>query len=324
MIMSEFKSLTAREMAEALSAVERPLVVMHVNPDGDTVGSGIALVRVLRALGKEAPFACAHDIPARLAFLTEGEVRATEELDSYNAVAIDVASPKQLGALEGVIKPHLMIDHHEVGIPFADSFIIGGVSSAAEVLMRIVDELIAMGKIELTPDIASAVYAGISSDTGGFIFSNTTAETMRCAARLIETGIDSADINHALFHSKSPDQIRAEGYVASNIKTALDGRIGYVLIPWRIREELAVGFGSFDTAIDVVRSLAGVKVAFVIKENDEGAFRVSLRSVGVDVASIAKSFGGGGHIRAAGCSILADSIDSAAEMLLGALREVEI
>ena len=74
----------------------------------------------------------------------------------------------------------------------------------------------------------------------------------------------------------------------------------------------------------MVRSLAGVKVAFVVKENEEGAFRASLRSVGVDVASVAKSFGGGGHIRAAGCSISADSIDSAAEMLLGALREVEI
>ena len=322
--MSEFKSLSARETAEALVAVERPLVVMHVNPDGDTVGSGIALVRVLRALGKDAPYACAHELPKRLEFILDGERRVTEELDSYNAIAIDVASPKQLGALEGAIKPCLMIDHHEVGTPFADNFIIGGASSAAEVLTLIVDELVAMGKISMTPDIASAIYTGISSDTGGFIFSNTTARTMRCAAGLIESGIDAADINHALFHSKSHDQIRAEGYAASNIRTAMDGKIGYLLIPWKMREELSVGFGAFDTAIDVVRSLMGVKVAFVVKENEEGAFRASLRSVGADVASVAKSFGGGGHIRAAGCTVAADGIEDAANKLLAALCDMEI
>ena len=320
--MSEFKSLSARDTAEALMALERPLVVMHVNPDGDTVGSGIALVRVLKALGKSALYACAHELPKRLEFILDGEVKATEGLDGYDAVAIDVASPKQLGELEGKITPRLMIDHHEVGTPFADNFIIGGASSAAEVLLSVIDELVAMGKITLTPDIASALYAGISSDTGGFIFSNATAKTMRRAAELIDVGIDSADINHSLFHSKSPDQIKAEGFVASNIKTAMDGSVGYVLIPWSIRAELSVGFGAFDTAIDVVRSLAGVKIAFVIKENEEGAFRASLRSVGADVASVAKSFGGGGHIRAAGCSIEAESIDSAAELLLGALTAV--
>ena len=322
--MSEFKSLTAKEMAEALTAIEHPLVVMHVNPDGDTVGSGMALVKVLKALGKEAPYACAHDIPERLSFLTEGEVRVTEGLDGYNAVAIDVASPKQLGDLDGMIKPSLMIDHHEVGIPFADNFIIGGASSAAEVLMCIIDELVRMGMITLNADIASAVYAGISSDTGGFIFSNTAADTMRRAAVLMDAGIDAADINHRLFHSKSPDQIKAEGYAASNIKTAKDGKIGYLLIPWSVREELSIGFGAFDTAIDVVRSLMGVQIAFVIKENQEGAFRASIRSVGADVASVAKSFGGGGHIRAAGCAIEAENLDAAAERLLSALCKIDL
>lgn len=322
--MSEYKALTAKEAASRLLALEKPLVVMHTNPDGDTVGSGIALVRVLRALGKDAFFACALDIPERLSFLVGGEERVSENLENYEAVAVDVASPKQLGELEGRISPVLMIDHHEVGIPFADSYIIPGASSAAEVLLSVVDELISIGKLTLTPEIASPIYAGISSDTGGFLFSNATAGTMRCAARLIESGVNSAEINHSLFHSKSRGQIAAEGFAAANMKVTDDGEIAYLTVSKNDRESLGLPHGSFDTAIDIVRSLRGVKIAVVIKETDSGGFKASLRSVGADVASVAKSFGGGGHIRAAGCTVDAPSIEAAAEILLKKLKEIHL
>lgn len=323
--MSGYRLLTVGECIKKLLEVEKPLVVMHVRPDGDTVGSGIALIRILKALGKNAPFICSDKIPERLGFII-GEEKMLDDGDDfteYEAIAIDVASPAQLGELNGKIKPYLMIDHHEVGYPFADSYIIPGASSAAEVLMTLAEELVTGGKLELECGIASALYTAMCSDTGGFVFSNTSPATMRRAAALMEIGVDHAAINHALFHSKTKEQIRAEGFAAANIKTAFDGKVAYVTVSRADRESLGIPWEYFETAIDVARSVRGAEIAFVIKELDS-AIKVSLRSTGKDVASIAASFGGGGHLRAAGCSIAAKDSDEAEELLLSKIKELNI
>ena len=316
--MQDFKRLGARECAERLLSLERPAVVMHIRPDGDTVGSGAALMHILTSIGKSPVYLCAHKIPDRLAFITEGLTKApdAENYFDYDAVAIDVASPAQLGELDGRITPKLMIDHHEVGSPFADNYVIGGASSAGEVLFTVAEELIKMGALEMNLKIASAIYTAMCSDTGGFVFSNTSPTTLRRAADLMESGVDNAHINHKLFHSKSEEQIRAEGFTASKIKTALGGRIAYAVISKQDRESLSLEPQHFETAIDIVRSLLGAEIAFVIKEGDSGEYKASLRSVGANVAEIAKKFSGGGHIRASGCSVSAGSIDEAASLLL--------
>ena len=324
--MSGYRQLSAGECVKMLLEVERPLVVMHVRPDGDTVGSGIALVRILKALGKEAPLLSSDKIPDRLGFIVGDERMLGDEEDpsEYNAIAIDVASPAQLGDIKDKIKPYLMIDHHEVGIPFSDSYIIPGASSAAEVLMTLAEELVRMGRIKLDPDIASAIYTAMCSDTGGFVFSNTSPATMRRAADLMEIGVDHAAINHALFHSKTKDQIAAEGFAAANVRTALDGRVAYVLISHADKESLDISWEHFETAIDVARSVRGAEIAFVIKELDCGILKASIRSTGADVASIAASFGGGGHRRAAGCTIAAKDLNEAEELILSRIKEFEV
>ena len=145
--MSDYKSLTARECAEILLKAENPTVVMHRRPDGDAAGSAAALIEIFKALGKEASYACADPIPQRLAFLLEGKKMAGN-LDGCTIITIDVASADQLGALKDKIpSPVLMIDHHAVGAPFADNFILPDASSAAEVLMHVIDELIKMEKL---------------------------------------------------------------------------------------------------------------------------------------------------------------------------------
>lgn len=324
--MSSFKKLDAAECARRLIEIERPLVVMHVRPDGDTVGSGIALVRILKALGKDARFISSDPIPERLKFIIDGEKEAPrgEDLFEYNAIAIDVASPAQLGELNGKITPCLMIDHHEVGTPFADNYTLPGKSSAGEVLAAVLDELVSAGAITVSESIARALYTAISSDTGGFVFSNTSPETLRRAADLLEAGVDHAAINHALFHSKSKEQLSAEGFTAANMKTARDGRVAYALVSREDKTSLGVSWEHFDTAIDVVRSLLGVKVAFIIKELDKGVYKASLRSTGRDVASVAAHFGGGGHIRAAGCTVKAESLTEAEELVLEKIKELEL
>lgn len=315
------KELSKEELADALLLAERPIIAMHSRPDGDTVGAGIALCEIFRMLGKEPSYVCDDKIPVRLSFLTEGY--ETWDGNEGEVIAVDVASPSQLGALFERLSVKLMIDHHERGVRFADGYVPTSASSAAEAIYNVAEVLIARGLIKMTRALAYPLYAAMSSDTGCFCYSNASEECYRKAAALISTGIDFSDINHRLFNSKLPEQVRAEGFVASKIKTACDGKIAYATVSLSERRSLGLEYEHLDTAIDVVRGIFGVRLAFIIKETDKGDLRASLRSTGADVAKIAESFGGGGHHRAAGCSVSASNIDEAARAVL-ALAEKEI
>ena len=319
--MADYKVLDVRSCAERILEIEHPLVVMHVRPDGDTVGSCAALMYIFHKLGKAPLWACSDPIPERLEFLLSSYREAYRyEYDSSTVVTVDVPTKEQIGDLYDFMpRVSLMIDHHEVGVPFADNFIISGASSAGEVVMQIVEVLVEMGKITLDPALAYPLYAAISSDTGCFRYSNATPDTMRRGASLIEAGIDAEEINHKLFNSKSQRQIRAEGFVSEKIETKYSGRVAYATVTRRERDRLGVLMEHLETAIDVVRSVEMVEISFVIKETDKGEFKASLRSTGADVAAVCARFGGGGHVKAAGCTIPARSIDEAARRLLSEL-----
>lgn len=321
--MEKYHALTPGEVADRLCRAEHPAVVLHTRADGDTVGSAAALMAMFRALGQPAVYMSDAPVPARLAFLTEGWERVTDPT-GYTPLAVDVASPRQLGALLPVLTGEhacaFMIDHHATGEPFADYCTLPEASSAAEVVFGIAEELIRRGKLTLTRDIATPLYAGIVSDTGGFRFSNTTPATHRAAAELLAAGVDGADICRRLFDAKTAEVLRAEGMVAAGLRQA-PGGITYVVISRADRVAAGLSDGDFETAVDIVRSLAGTQVAFTVRENDAGEYKVSLRSVSRDVAAVAARFGGGGHIRAAGCAVVADSAAQAAEKILAVLVE---
>lgn len=318
--MPDIKALTLSECADVLLSVKKPLVLMHVRPDGDTVGASAALCEIFRAMGIEARYSCADRIPERLGFLTEGLLPA-EGLDGYEAIAVDVASPAQLGELFEKTDVMLTIDHHEFNTPFSPNYTVKGASSAGEVVLGIAKELKGRGAVEINKRIAERLYAAISSDTGGFVFSNAAPETYRSAAELIECGIDHADINHKLFMSKTRGQILAEGLVSSKIGCEGDGKIAYAAISRADMDAVGLHSGDFDCGIDIVRSLMGAEIALIVKETERG-FKASLRSTGKNVAEIAARHGGGGHIRAAGCTVEASSVDEAAKILLSELSEL--
>jgi phosphoesterase RecJ-like protein len=319
--MADYEALSRAEVARRLTELpEKVAVLMHANPDGDTTASAAALCLALSALGKEAGYLCADKIPERLEFIMDGAWQA-DSLEGYTVVSVDVASRKQMGALADIVSPILMIDHHEVGEPFADNLIAGGMSSCAEVVYEILLELEKISDFKISLGIATALYAGISSDTGSFRYSCTSPDTMRRAASLIEMGVDFSAINHKLFFAKSIEEIKAEGIVANSIKTAYDGKVAYAEITLS-DAEAAGGMAGFECAVDIVRSLRGVSVAFVVKEKAKGIYKISLRSTGADVAFISKRFGGGGHTRAAGCTVEAESCEAVSGMILDALRNV--
>ena len=316
MTASEVRKISKEECADILLSIDTPLILCHIRPDGDTVGTAVALAKIYRALGKKAEIACAHPIPERLAFLLDG-IEVTDAVDGRRCVAVDVASISQLGALaERDVEIACVIDHHESSTPYAPHFTQGEASSAGEVLYGILTVLEQRGIVKLDKDIARSLYASISSDTGCFAFSNATEAAHLIAARLISYGIDSADINHRLFHSKSKEQILAESFVGSKTSCVDDGRIAYCVITLAEFESLGLGAEHFDTAIDVIRSIRGVEVAVSAKEVASGEYKFSLRSTGAPVSKVAEMYGGGGHLRACGFSLKTENIQESVKEVL--------
>lgn len=317
--MTDIKTLTPKECAERLFNMTRVAVLTHARPDADTVGTAAALCRALLALGKDAAILSPDPIPKRLRFITEG-LPLAEELSDREPVAVDVASRSQLGSLSELAVT-LTVDHHATSTPFSDHYTLADSSSAAEVLYYVLKELESISDFRIDKDVAYALYAAMSSDTGGFIYSSADAKAHRVAAELIEYGIDFANINHRLFNSKSEDRIKAEGFVGSKMKSALDGRVAYATLSKKDRDTIGLPLEEFDGAVDVVRALEGAIIAFFVRESDDGSLRASLRSTGFNVAEIASELGGGGHIRAAGCSPKAESAEAAAELIVSMIEK---
>lgn len=321
--MSSYNEITLTECVDRLLIIEKPLVLMHVRPDGDTVGCCAALLEIMRQLGREAKYACSDKIPDRLSFILDGltEADASEYAD-MTPVSVDVPSPMQLGKIIDKIPPvSLMIDHHEVSVPFADIYTVRGMSSGGEVLYGIARELCGRGLVKMTRALASALYTAICSDTGQFAYSCTTSSTYRAAAELIDAGADFVSINHRLFSQKSEKLLRGEGFILGRLMTAAGGRISYSYVSRAERENLSLLMEHFETAIDLVRAVRGALISFVIKETDEGEFKGSLRSVDADVTPLAVEFSGGGHTHAAGCTVRAGSAAEAAEILREAIEK---
>lgn len=324
--MTDFPALSLDGVCDLLLAAERPTVLSHAHPDGDTVGSAAALCHLLSRLHKKAAWRCADPLPRRLAFLFDGLDMATpEENKGGTVIATDVASPTQLGSLADEYLPggvHLMLDHHEVGCAFAPSLICPRAAAAGEVIYRVAERLCARGALaEIDVAAASAIYAAISSDTGCFKYSNVTAETHRIAAALHAAGIHADKINHLLYDSRTPEQLAAEKIAMSRLSVYAGGRVAAVCLT--LSDRAGLTDDDFETAIDIPRSMAGVEIALVVREMPGGVSRVSLRSVEANVSAVAQAFGGGGHVRAAGCTVSGGPEDALLALLPTLLAALE-
>ncbi len=309
--------LTLEAAAARLRGGVDTLIIFHRHPDGDAVGSGFALKLILEAMGCRALCICEDEIPERLRFLVDGlqgsilERNLPVDLAPAQILAVDTASPAQMGTLYETYagRIDLMIDHHGKGEMYADGYILPACSSSGELVHDLARELIRTGRLAALPDAAARLlYAALSSDTGCFRFSNATPSAHRTAAALLEHGFDVADINHRLFAVKSEKLLLAEKLGFDRLHRFAGGRIGIVDMPASVKTAHGLSDEHLDTLVDVARSLAGVEVAVAIRQPDEGpTYRVSMRSsCAVDVSAICAAFGGGGHVKAAGCTIVCD------------------
>ena len=312
-----YKRLSLAETVARLPRGEAVLILLHRHPDGDAVGSGLALKLLLEARGCTVCCVCEDEIPERLRFLTEGlqESLLVENLPDgfapHRILTVDTASPAQAGTLyplyEGRID--LMIDHHAKGEMYADGYVDGMASSAGELVYRLSRELVRAGFIPAIPEgLDRLLYAAISADTGCFRYSNATPATHRAVAELLEATPDAADINHRLFGVKSISLLRAEKVGFERLRVLADGRLGIVDMPYSVKTEMGFADEHFDTLVDVARGVQGVQVAVAIRQpSAEGFYRVSMRSsCHVDVSAVCATFGGGGHVKAAGCTVVCE------------------
>lgn len=329
--MLDFKKLTLNELCDILCKNERTLIVYHVRSDADAIGSAFALKEILSLMGISAFCACSDEVPSRLRFLSDdsqGSVLIDPEMpiDHERVISVDSASPSQLGAIFDYLKKDvdIMIDHHAMGTVYADNYIDADAAATAEIIYDIATELVKRGDISYIPtEVYSLIYAGLSSDTGGFRFANATPKAYRIAADIIEKGVDAAYINHMLFSSKSSKQLAAEGEAARRLNLYCSKTVAVTTIPYTAKFSLGLDDESMETVIDIPRSLAGVVVAVAIRQSSsENIFRASMRSIGeIDVSYICSKFGGGGHKRAAGCTIEACSIDEAEKLIVREIKE---
>lgn len=324
--MNDFQQLSFEELCAALEQPADTLILLHRGPDADAIGSAFALRQVLCDLGSASYCICADEIPDRLRFLAQPwqeSILPDSVPDGFTPqriISVDVASPVQLGALQEGYENQidLMIDHHANGTPFASFYVLPDAAATGEILFDIVKLFAQRGQVPITEALCTNLYAAISSDTGCFRYSNVTPETHSRAAELVASGIDCAGINHRLFETRSLEQLRAISAGISNLHLFADGKIAVILFPYALKAALGLQDGHLETLVDVARSLAGVQIAVSIRQpSTEAVFRVSTRSVGsYNVAQLCTEFGGGGHDKAAGCTVCAKDIEEAMEKIV--------
>lgn len=307
--------ISVQDAASLLAQKNDILVLCHMKPDGDTLGSGFALLRALLDMGKRARVECPDGFPSRFDFLWEGlDIEHQPAFEPAFVVATDVADAVLLGSFKERWgeRVDLCIDHHPSNKRYAARLLLEPEAAAtAQIIRKIVMEL-----TPLTREIALCIYTGLATDTGCFRFANTTAETLYAAAEMVGTGIDSATVNKTLFETKSIARVKLEQRVLNTLEYYEGGRVAMMAVPKAVVRESGVAEIDLEGLPGLPRQIEGVEIGVTLKELEPEKYRVSLRTgMCCDASDICAKFGGGGHARAAGC-FLNLPLDASKKVLL--------
>ena len=309
--------ITLDEAAKLLKDAQTIILTSHIRPDGDAVGSTLGLMHYLRSLGKDVRVLIDDEIPRIFNVLPGVEtIERPAEGMRYTAdllVVCDVELKRTGAVVPSVDAVHVLnIDHHVTNDEEAECLYLNPDYAATCEIMH--DLVHAMGG-SFSLDAATCFYTGMATDTGFFRFSNTRPHTMRAAADLIEIGVKPNIIAVAM-ELKSYDEVMAQVRAIKNLEMFYDGRVAAVFID----EERAKEVTTTEGLLDALRVIEGTQVVFFMQWLEQDTYRVSMRSKGTNVSRIAQGFGGGGHIRAAGCT-LHGSFDEAKKTILAAIGE---
>ena len=317
------KSVSLFEAARLLLSNDNYVILIHERPDGDAVGSGEALRILLKALGKKAELVCPDALPAELSLLIGRQVGRELPEEKATFISVDVAQDSLLGSFKEPLNGRILLklDHHRTGEDFAEFNYTDACASAAGELVYDLAEMLEIKDKKMY----EMIYAAIASDTGCFRYTNTTAKTHRIASALFDGGIDAPALNNLLFESKDLKTVRATALGIEKTEFLFDGQAAICCFTNEMRASFGYEDEHLSEIASALREIRGVELAAVLKqsESDPHSFRLSTRSKSFfDCAALCRRFSGGGHLRASGGSVEADSPEEAAGLLKSAMIEL--
>ena len=324
-----------KELAGFLKAAETILIFTHTNPDGDALGSAAAFCRVLRKMGKTSWILMDEEVPEYISFMDTEFVTCDKEClkDHDVSICVDCGEYSRFPALadkfnEG--KLHLCVDHHATGDGFGDHYYIDPSEAATcQLIYKLIKELEAVvaesgetaGQVALIDrQVAESIYTGINTDTGSFQYSNTTADTHAIASDLMTYGVDHTAINVKLYQTIPMTKLKIQASILQRAEFLFGGKVAVGYVTGQMLEEAGAVLDDAEGTIDMLRNIEGVEIAAFLKEKGE-AVKVSMRAKSyANVAEIVSVFGGGGHVKAAGCT-LEMGMDEALDAIKKAIGE---
>lgn len=314
------------EIAQALRDHDSFVLLSHVRPDGDAIGSQIALGHSLEAMGKTVHYINEDGLPDSLAFLPASEKLQTppdSPLDVDVCIALDCANKPRLGerALHAASRASLWIniDHHISNPKYGD---LNHIDDSSPATGQILYNLIQSEQLPLPDETRDAIYVAVSTDTGSFQYSNTTAATYEMAADLVRRGVDVGTINALTYDNYPYRRIELLRSLLNTLERSADGKVADWQLPTSVKRQLELKPDDSEDLIDHIRGIQGVIVAAFFEELYDGTIRVSLRCKddSVNCCEIAQGFGGGGHARAAGIRIADTSMADVRIQVLEAVQ----
>lgn len=317
------------EICDSLKKANSIMIAIHESPDGDAIGSMLALGMVLKGMNKEVVMYSVDSVPVKLRFL-DGWQNVTSDTKLIDGKVFDVfamldcANKDRSGSFITAFSSYktiINIDHHVSNSMFGDlNYVPSNSSCTGEQIFEVV-KLLLDGK-KINKDTATALLTAIYEDTGGMRYTSTTSHTIMVAAELVDSGANCAYVSENLFFNVSRQRMQLISRVLSTLTFELKGNIAYMVMKQSDLDATGAKSEDSEGLIDFPRSIEGVEVAFIVKEVAQNKYKFSFRSRGkVDVNKFCSIYGGGGHKVAAGCSIQGD-LDTVINSVLGELKKL--
>lgn len=311
------------ELAQLIRQAQTIALCGHVNPDGDTVGSCLALKLGLEQMGKQVSVFCQDKIPGNLGMLPGVESFRQEVSGQFDLlICVDVSDEARMGACQSLMqhaRQTAQIDHHGTNPCYAQVNSVDAHAPATALLIK--QQLDVLG-VTLNRDMAMCLYAAISTDTGNFAFNSTNAETFAVMSQLMDCGLPLDEMNRVLFRQREKPHVRLLARALSSMEFHSGDTITTMKLTQKDFQDSQALPEHADAIVNYGVDIPGVKMALLARENQDGSIKMALRAVAPHrVDEIARQFGGGGHAQASGCTLNVP-MDQAIEQVLCAMQEV--
>ena len=308
--------MTLDDILEQINQADKIVILTHENPDGDAMGSSLAMYHALKAYGKNPDIIIPEHSKVFNCLPGIEEIKTKTDVEHYDlAIALDCATIKMLNGFSNYFenaKVKVSIDHHGTNTMFGDYNYVNPDSPACSQILLVILEYFG---IEITKDIGTCILAGIITDTGGFKYQGVTAETFEFVAWLLNKGVNVSRVYRQVLETKTKANFELHRIANNRVEFLEDGKVAYTYITKEDEESVHAENGDYEGIVENARDVENVEVSIFIRQTEKGC-KVSLRSNDyVNVADACVVFGGGGHPKAAGCTI-PGTIEQAKEMIL--------